>query len=81
MNKPEDLIRYFNNTYGIKDEWPPTFEVSAELYGRCCQYVFYRSLPDIITIGEFQTSVIHVHIGAVRYGLMFKNVELVIKDE
>jgi hypothetical protein len=71
INKAEELIQYFNNAYGIEREWPKTFEVSAELYGRCCQTIFDRE-------NDKELAIKLIKLGPNR-GLMFKNVELIIR--
>ena len=87
MNKVEELREYFNNAYGLEKEWPKTFEVSAELYGRCCQAVFDKEGDkelywDVVLDGESKPWIImkSISLGPNR-GLMFKNVELLIKKE
>lgn len=81
MIKIEELIQYFNIAYGIEHEWPKTFEVSPELYGRCCQAVFDvafdRQEGDYF--GDFK--LIRIAVGTKGVGLMFKNVELRIKKD
>ena len=73
MNKVEELINYFNTAYGIEKEWPREFEVSAELYGRCCQYIFTEYTKNL------NDGLIRIIVGP-HAGLMFKNVELIIRD-
>lgn len=75
----EEFIQYLNSTYGPDKEWPDTFEVSPELYGRCCQYVFDAKVKSGISSASYR----EVHIISVgeHNGLMFKGVELIIKRE
>lgn len=82
MNKVEELREYFNNAYGLEKEWPKTFEVSAELYGRVCQTVFdwhIRNLLCVMIPGRGY-NIARVAVGQ-NGGIMFKNVELLIKKE
>lgn len=78
MNKAEELIQYFNNAYGMEKEWPKTFEVSAELYGRCCQAVFNKADNPYIFYGD--VTLFTFALGPSR-GLIFKNVELIIRAD
>jgi len=76
-----ELRNYFNNTFGIDNPWPKTFEVDAETYGNCCQAAFdwyisnylYNMIPGIgykinLTIGQNK-------------GLMLKNIELILSNK
>jgi hypothetical protein len=71
----EELIRQFNTVFGTK-EWPKIWEVDPATYGHCCQYVFNRLNydPDGNMFGTIEVS-----IGNTHNGLMFKNVELILK--
>jgi len=81
MNRVEELVQYFNNTYGLEKEWPKQFEVSAELYGKVCQAVLNKAKEDIQLFFQWEDldSMICVQIGP-NNGIMFKNVELRIKE-
>lgn len=68
------LIAKLNNTYGM-DGWPSTYEVNAETYGYCCQAIFNQSSRIVMITGR---APINIHIGK-NCGLMFKNVELILK--
>ena len=68
--KTEELKSKFNNEFGL-GEWPKTYEVDHETYAFCCQAVFnwiveHKYYPIIIELGP-------------NNGLMFKNVELLLK--
>ncbi len=88
MNRLDELRQYFHNAYGMETEWPKTFEVSAELYGRACQFVFDQQdltkelYWDVVKDGKPQEWLImkNISLGPNR-GIMFKNVELIIKKE
>jgi len=81
MTRIEELIQYFNNTYGLEHKWPRRFEVSAELYGRACQMLINRTRedPDNVRLNwTGQVARVSIAIGP-NNGIMFKNVELIIK--
>ena len=81
MNEIEDLLAYLNNAYSIEKEWPKTFEVSAELYGKVCQVVFDHYLDKhFYTIIPGYGYELSIKIGQ-HGGIMFKNVELLIKKD
>ena len=77
-----ELRTYFNKTYGLMP-WPPTFEVDAETYANCCNAVFQNRLEadDSIATVYPDFTVIQIAIGNVSNGLMFKNVELILKTK
>lgn len=78
MTAPE-LTSYFNRIFGIEKEWPKQFEVDAETYANCCQFVFDRQVD-----GEEITRLlgdklgITVFVGEKHKGLAFKGVELIL---
>jgi hypothetical protein len=37
-----ELRNYFNNTFGLKEKWPATYEVNAETYVNVCQAIFEK---------------------------------------
>lgn len=76
-----ELRNHFNRTFGLRERlWPTTFEVDAETYGNCCQAVFdaelERQFPSVLQM-EFR---LEIALGP-NNGLMFKNVELLIKGK
>lgn len=83
MKTVEELRKYFNTEFGI-GEWPKQFEVSAELYGRCCQVIFDRAqksnIQKIFRKGLGDLGLIEVVIGE-HGGIMFKNVELILMED
>lgn len=81
MNTVEELRSYLNTNYGANKEWPKTFEVSAELYGRCCQAVFNQAYENQMGEDYSEFKIFKIAIGKQRAGLMFRNVELIIKKE
>jgi hypothetical protein len=82
VNKPEELIAYLNNTYGIDKEWSREFEVSAELYGRVCQALINKAKADRDLYFNWigLVNAVSIAIGP-HNGVMFKNVELIIKED
>ena len=80
MKTPDELRKHFNKTYGISVQWPKTFEVSAELYGRVCQEIFEHNLNYDFDELTDDTLAIDVVLGPNK-GIMFKNVELLIKKD
>lgn len=78
MTAPE-LISLFNRTFGI-NPWPSTFEVDADTYANCVQFIFdkaYEYPGDIVQ---------HVHGQKIKVislgennGLLFKGVELILQ--
>ena len=65
----DELIRQFNNNYGMHNGWPKTYEVDHETYANCCQAVFKRNV---------NRRWIQVAIGKSN-GLMFRDVELILE--
>ena len=70
----EELIEKFNSSFGMR-EWPKAFLVDMETYGNCCQFVFNRLNEATDYLGQ---SFYYLALGPNK-GLMFKNVELIIK--
>lgn len=70
-----ELISHFNRVYGIEKEWPKTYEVDADTYANCCQFIFNK-LYDLYDRDEDITD----HISGPNRGLMFKGVELILKS-
>lgn len=71
----KELRVMFNEMYGIDKKWPATFEVSAETYANCCQFVFNYISEEMEWSGHHTEQ---IHLGR-NNGLMFKNVELIYK--
>lgn len=80
MDNIEELINYFYTAYGIEKEWPKTFEVSPALYGKCCQAVFNMVYERQLGENYTDFKIFKVALGKQRAGLMFKNVELIVKE-
>lgn len=73
MTAPE-LINHLNRVFGI-NPWPKQYEVDAATYGHCCQAVFNEyKMP--LRLNE--RLIISLSVGE-NGGLMFKNVELILK--
>lgn len=66
-----ELAKKFGDEYGF-NPWPSTFEVDAETYASCCQAVFNNILES--KGGPW----ISLRLG-LSGGIMFKNVELLLK--
>jgi hypothetical protein len=79
----DQLRKVFNDKFGLND-WPTQYEVDAETYGHCCQAVFDHkdSVVSIrtLTSGPEEEAIIVVSLGSNK-GLLFSNVELIIKKE
>lgn len=75
-----ELMRKFNTEFGM-NEWPVTYEVDADTYANCCQYVFSWSyennIREIFRHGSGDLAMVRIGIGEHK-GLMFKNVELIL---
>lgn len=70
----EELIRYFNEAYGIKP-WPRTYGVDPTTYANVCQYVF-----DKIQTATRKEGIIFIELAVgPNRGIMLKNVEIVIE--
>ena len=67
----DELATYFNDTFDL-GEWPRTFVVDAETYANCCQKVF-----DYVN----ETLGAQVYLGVENNGLIFKNIELILKPK
>ena len=77
MNATE-LVKWMNTHYGTQ-KWPKTLEVNAETYGYACQAVFNHRIKEILS-NELRIHTAWVEIGlGPSNGLMFKNVELILK--
>lgn len=77
----DELRNYFNTAYGLESEWPRVFLVSARLYGIVCQTIFDHHVKARTERGEWTglENRIYVSLGSTG-GIMFKDVELKIKD-
>lgn len=75
----QELISHFNRVYGIEKEWPKTYEVDAVTYANCCQFLFDEASDHVVF--EYENFVSkQISLGKVNRGLMFKNVELILKS-
>jgi len=78
----EELRKKFNDEFGPKDGWPLAYEVNAETYGNVCQSVFTWAAADnidkIFRRGYGDLGIVEIAIGP-NNGIMFKNVELILK--
>lgn len=68
----EELILQWNSEYG-PNPWPVNKYVDSHTYANCCQYVFDR-----LRIHGY-SDVVSIRVGP-NGGLMFKNVELLLRD-
>lgn len=78
----DELVSYFNRVFGLKTRWPKTFEVDAITYANCCQAIFNH----IAKNGEAEILsndwiLYRITLGKQTNGLMFKNVELILKGD
>lgn len=84
------LIRMFNEDYGFSNDWPKVYKVDYHTYAHCCQYVFNHVIDNIEMFFEWDqikdgkpfqgANIVGIAIGP-NNGLMFKNVELILKGE
>jgi len=72
----QELRSHFNDTFGL-GEWPETYEVDHETYANACHFVFKQKLEYDKMYNRFLLS---VTVGSNK-GLMFKNVELILKED
>ncbi len=73
-NQLRDLL---NKEFGI-DKWPSYYEVDADTYANVCQTLF----QDGVNKAEHWNNycwIIPVYVGNYNNGIMFKNVELILK--
>lgn len=78
MTAPE-LISHLNRVFGL-NERPKTYEVDAETYANCCQYLFQsHENTGKITLEYKDFYGIEVFLGKTKNGLMFKGVELILQ--
>jgi len=77
------LKDYFNETFGRTIPWPLHYHVDAETYGNCCQAVFNNKINKGVsvrhTIDGKEITICPTYLGP-NQGLMFKDVELLIKE-
>lgn len=69
----QELRIKFNKEFGLKS-WPETYEVDADTYLNVCRYMINVQAKPIHD-GFFS----EIHLGK-SYGILFKNVELILKD-
>lgn len=72
----QELKNKLDNEFGF-NKWPDTYEVDADTYANCCQFAFDN--PRIFQgYGPNYVS-ITIALGRLHNGIMFKNVELILK--
>lgn len=76
----EELIAHFNKTYGLS-KWPSTYTVDPVTYANCCEYVFNLIVASGVGIDFGGFTNVVIYLGTINNGLMFRNVELVLKHE
>ena len=84
----EELRDHFNNNFNI-NEWPSKYEVDHETYANVCQFMFEHKSKisgmywDTVENGvqKANTEVIAIVIGTNNKGILFKGVELVLKEK
>lgn len=82
-----ELRRKLDDEFGRK-KWPVTYDVDPVTYANCCQAVFEFQFDqeelywDVHTLDENSTAkVLSIAVGKQNKGLMFKNVELVLRRD
>lgn len=74
-----ELYGLFNNTFGI-GSWPKTYDVDHETYANVCQTLFeWKAERVFVNNIKDDMKWIEISIGA-NNGIMFKNVELILKS-
>lgn len=76
----ETLNDKFNFLYGLYNNWPKTYEVDYETYANVCQFIFDSTkIEDFANmIGKEDVLWRTIALG-LNNGIMFKNVELILK--
>lgn len=70
-----ELGNYLNKEYGIENPWPAKLEVDADTYAQVCQAIFDHVVNNYHLSGPFY----EIALGPNK-GIMFKNVELILKE-
>lgn len=79
--KAAELKEKLNNELGY-NPWPKSYEVDAETYGNCCQDVFNSTtFTDWANITGRKNILWRTLALGPHNGLMFENVELILKRE
>ena len=74
----DELRNKMNNDFGLS-EWPKYMYVDSETYANVCQNIFDTKADNIsFTSGERFIKIVKISLG-VHHGILFKNVELLIK--
>jgi len=75
----EELKLHFNRVFGL-NEWPKTYEVDAITYANCCQIIFnWKAKNEEVMAVTSRFNIYTISLGNETNGLMFKNVELILK--
>lgn len=80
MTAPQ-LIAFLNTEYGMSQNWPTDLKVDAETYANCCQYIFNYLVGRDVSVRIGSIIFLHNFNVGPNNGLMFKNVELILKEK
>lgn len=74
-----ELVNVMNNEFGL-DKWPTTYEVDHETFANVCRYVFEWNLEhSTLVVKTHEFNLLTISVG-LHNGIMFKNVELILKS-
>ena len=77
----DQLRNKFNEEFGL-NPWPRSFEVDAETYANCCQFVFDNTkIEDLAMMTAKEDVLFRIIAIGPNKGLMFKNIELILKND
>lgn len=78
----QELTKLFNQSFGdrLDKPWPKTYDVDHETYANVCQSLFeWKAERVFVNNIKDDMKWIEISIGA-NNGIMFKNVELILKS-
>ena len=70
----QELRHLFNIKFGMNERWPEKWEVDASTYGNICQAIFFHLKT------TDNNEIVRIALGP-NSGIMYKNVELILKSE
>lgn len=83
----DELRNHFNDNFPAYEKWPTTYEVDHETYANVCQSIFNFQVEDNVDTIPLTYNTPNGHKGycislclGSRNGIMFKNVELILKS-
>jgi len=71
-----ELREFFYDRFSL-GEWPDQYEVSPETYANVCQTIFEHESTELVLFSKDLIRVV-ISLGP-NHGIMFKNVELILK--